>query len=255
MSATVGSGAMKYTPSHLWVRVEGDEAVVGLTAYGQDKQGKVNYIGLPAVGAPLTFGMPFAYLQAAAYGLVQLFPPVQGEVTEINEDLWARPALVNEAAEGDGWLVRVKLSNPAEVDELEDEAAYEGLITSPAPRPVKLPSDLQTSKEPAFLIDQHRRVLDANAAAEALIGLRSKDLQHTPLCQELFGCRHDDASHEPVDKGSCPGLCSMLNLEPVSETYEVTNASGQPTRVEAQYTPIAQPGEPRRAIVTLTVLD
>ncbi len=120
---------------------------------------------------------------------------------------------------------------------------------------MRLPADLQTAAEPAFLIDQHRRVLDANAAAEALIGLRAKDLQNTPLCQELFGCRHDDASHEPIDKGACPGLCSMLNLEPVSESYEVTNASGQPTRVAAQYTPIARPGEPRRAIVTLTVLD
>jgi len=186
---------------------------------------------------------------------VQLFPPVQGEVTAVNEALWARPSLVNEHPEADGWLVRVAISNPLELDELEDEAGYERLIGEQPTRPVRLPADLQTAAEPAFLIDQHRRVLDANAAAEALIGLRAKDLQNTPLCQELFGCRHDDASHEPIDKGACPGLCSMLNLEPVSESYEVTNASGQPTRVAAQYTPIARPGEPRRAIVTLTVLD
>ncbi len=69
MSATVGRGELKYTPSHLWVRVEDGEAVIGLTGFGQERHGKVNYIGLPAVGAPVTYGMPFAYLQSrAGYG-------------------------------------------------------------------------------------------------------------------------------------------------------------------------------------------
>ena len=255
MSATVGSGELKYTPSHLWIKMEAGEAVIGITAVGQEKHGQVNYVGLPAVGAPATYGMPFAYLQSAGYGLVQLFPPVQGEITAINEDLWAKPGLVNDQAEDEGWLVRVKMDNPAELDDLESEAEYERLTTEQVVRSVVLPSNLQLAAEPAFLIDQHRRVLDANPAAEALIGLRAKDLKHTPLCQELFGCRHDDSGHEALDKSTCPGLCSMLNLEPVTETYEVTNASGQPTHVEAQYTPIAKPGEPRRAVVTLTVLN
>ncbi|MCC7494147.1 MAG: PAS domain-containing protein [Fimbriimonadaceae bacterium] len=244
---------LQYTASHLWVRREGDTAMVGLTPYGQERFGKIFYVGLPALGAPVAFGLPFGYLQSAGYGLTQLFPPVQGEVVAINEALWMTPHLVNKAPLDDGWLVAVRLSNPAELAELEDAASYEALILGKAePRGDTLPEALTASTQPAFLIDERRRILTCNEAAEKLIGLAAKDLQHGPLCAELFGCHLDDAVATPITKSGCPGLCSMLNNEPVCDAeYVVTNASGDETTVRATYTPIARPGRPRCAVVVL----
>lgn len=247
---------LKYTASHLWVQADGEVATVGITVHGQERYGKVYYVGLPAIGAPVSFGMPFGYLQSAGYGLTQLFPPVQGEIVEINDELWAHPARVNDAPHDEGWLVKIKMSHPAELDELEDVASYEAILRGEhAGRRARLPRDLVDSDKPSFLIDERRRILSCNAAAERLIGLSSKELQHGPLCSELFGC-HLPADGEPIGKHSCPGLCSMLNLEPITDAeYVVTNASGGETTVQASYLPVAEPGQPRRAVVVLTPQD
>ena len=247
---------LKYTPSHLWVRNEDGVAMIGLTEYGQERHGKIFFVGLPALGAPVQFGMPFGYLQSAGYGLTQLFPPVQGEIVAINESLWMDPSLVNADPFDRGWVVAVKLSDPTELDELESAESYEQIVAGTHEgRRATLAPELQVSPRPAFLIDEQRRVLACNGAAERLIGLTSKEMRHGPLCSELFGCHMHDTG-EAVTKSTCPGLCSLMNLEPISDTeYVVTNARGGETKVKATYQPVAEPGQARRAVVVLTPAD
>ncbi len=247
---------LRYTPSHLWVKDEQGEAMIGLTQHGQERHGRIYYVGLPALGAPVAFGMPFGYLQSAGYGLTQLFPPVQGEVIAINEALWAEPHLVNDDPLGRGWLVAIRMANAAELDELEDGDRYEAILRAgDEARHPRLPRELLNSPQPAFLIDERRRVLTCNAAAERLIGLSVREMRHGPLCSELFGCHADDADGTPIAKASCPGLCSMMNVEPVTQSYVVTNATGGETHVDAEYLPVVEPGLPRRAVVVLKTRD
>ena len=118
---------LHYTKDHEWVRVDGDEAVVGITDYAANQLGDIVFVELPDVGRTLS--------QAATFGVVEsvkavsdLFSPVSGEVTSGNDALAAAPELVNSDPYGDGWMIRLKLANPTEVDELLDAAAYDALI-------------------------------------------------------------------------------------------------------------------------------
>jgi len=118
---------LRYTKDHEWVRVDGDEAVVGITDYATNQLGDIVFVELPDVGRTLS--------QAGTFGVVEsvkavsdLFSPVSGEVTSGNDALAAAPELVNSDPYGDGWMIRLKLANPTEVDELLDAAAYDALI-------------------------------------------------------------------------------------------------------------------------------
>jgi len=118
---------LRYTKDHEWVRVDGDEAVVGITDYAANQLGDIVFVELPDVGRTLS--------QAATFGVVEsvkavsdLFSPVSGEVTSGNDALAAAPELVNSDPYGDGWMIRLKLADPTEVDELLDAAAYDALI-------------------------------------------------------------------------------------------------------------------------------
>ena len=118
---------LRYTKDHEWVRVDGDEAVVGITDYATNQLGDIVFVELPDVGRTLS--------QAATFGVVEsvkavsdLFSPVSGEVTSGNDALAAAPELVNSDPYGGGWMIRVKLANPTEVDELLDAPAYDALI-------------------------------------------------------------------------------------------------------------------------------
>jgi glycine cleavage system H protein len=117
---------LRYTKDHEWVRIEGDEATVGITAYAADQLGDVVYVELPEAGA--TFD------QAAVFGVVEsvkavsdLFVPVAGEVTAANGELAATPELVNREPYGAGWMLRLRIGDPAQVDALLDAAAYDAL--------------------------------------------------------------------------------------------------------------------------------
>lgn len=120
-------GDLRYTKEHEWIRVDGDEAVIGITQYAADQLGDIVFVELPDAGRALA--------QAATFGVVEsvkavsdLFAPVSGEVTATNDALGATPEVVNTDPYGDGWLVRVRLADAAQVDGLLDAAAYEQLI-------------------------------------------------------------------------------------------------------------------------------
>ena len=120
---------LRYTKDHEWVRVEGDAATIGITAYAADQLGDIVFVELPDPGRSLD--------QFAAFGVVEsvkavsdLFAPVSGEVTEANADLGRNPELVNSDPYGAGWMIKVRLADQAHVDGLLDPEAYDSLIAA-----------------------------------------------------------------------------------------------------------------------------
>ena len=120
---------LRYTKDHEWVRVDGDEATIGITANAADQLGDIVFVELPEPARSLE--------QFAAFGVVEsvkavsdLFAPVSGEVVEGNDDLKAKPELVNSDPYDAGWMLRVRLADPAQVDDLLDADAYDALIAA-----------------------------------------------------------------------------------------------------------------------------
>jgi len=116
---------LKYAESHEWVRVEGNKAYVGITDYAQDKLGDIVYAEVPEVGTVVEAGDQFVVLESVK-AASDVYAPVSGIVTEVNEELEDNPALINESAY-DAWIVAIDMSIPAEVDELLSSEEYEKL--------------------------------------------------------------------------------------------------------------------------------
>jgi glycine cleavage system H protein len=119
---------LKYTKDHEWVKVEGDTAIVGITDYAQSELGDVVYVELPEEGAEVSMNETFGSIEAVK-AVADLFSPVSGEVIEINESIQDEPEKVNQDAYGDGWMVKIRLSNPDELSQLMDASAYEKHIS------------------------------------------------------------------------------------------------------------------------------
>lgn len=118
---------VRYTSEHEWIRVEGEEAYVGITDYAQSELGEIVFVDIPTLGETLAQGEVFGSVEAVKT-VSDLNMPAGGEVLEINEALEAHPELVNEDPYGEGWMVRIRMSDPSEVDTLMDAAAYEASI-------------------------------------------------------------------------------------------------------------------------------
>lgn len=114
---------LRYTHEHEWIRLEGDEGVIGISDYAQDELGDVVYVALPALGARLVAGERFGEIESVKT-VSELFAPATGEVTAVNDALEEHPELVNESPYGDGWLVRIALRDPAQLEALLDAEAY-----------------------------------------------------------------------------------------------------------------------------------
>lgn len=114
---------IKYTEDHEWLRVEGDSATVGITHHAQDALGDVVFVDLPAVGARFQ-QKDVAGVVESVKAAADVYMPVSGEVTEVNEALRADPALANSDPLGAGWFFKVRLDKPAELDALLDETGY-----------------------------------------------------------------------------------------------------------------------------------
>ncbi len=120
---------LRYTKDHEWVRVDGEEATIGITAYAADQLGDIVFVELPDPGRALE--------QFGAFGVVEsvkavsdLFAPIGGEVLEANGELGGKPELVNDDPYGAGWMVRVRLADAAQLDGLLDPEAYDALIVA-----------------------------------------------------------------------------------------------------------------------------
>ena len=118
---------LKYTKDHEWIKIDGDVATIGITDYAQGELGDIVYVEVDTEGDSLDREETFGTVEAVKT-VSDLFMPVSGEVIEVNGDLEDSPETVNKDAYGAGWMVKVKMSNLSEVDDLLDAAAYEGLI-------------------------------------------------------------------------------------------------------------------------------
>ncbi|MCF8470378.1 MAG: glycine cleavage system protein GcvH [Parvibaculum sp.] len=118
---------IRFTDQHEWVRIDGDIATLGITDYAQEQLGDVVFVELPDVGKELEVGDEAAVVESVK-AASEVYTPVSGEIIDVNSDLEATPAGVNEDAMGDGWFVKLRLFNPAELDKLMDEAAYAEFI-------------------------------------------------------------------------------------------------------------------------------
>jgi len=119
---------LKYHPEHDWARVEGDVATFGITWFAQDQLGEVVFFDPPEVGSSVSAGESYAEVESVK-AVSDVFAPLSGEVTEVNAGLSDAPELINDDPYGQGWLVRVKLSDPSEVDSLLDVGAYRQLLS------------------------------------------------------------------------------------------------------------------------------
>ena len=120
---------MKYTEDHEWLRIEGDLVVVGITEHAAEQLGDVVFVELPAVGKKVAKGGDAAVVESVK-AASEVYAPVTGEVVAVNKELEGDPALVNRGAESDGWFMKIKISNPAELNELMDKAAYDKFVAS-----------------------------------------------------------------------------------------------------------------------------
>lgn len=118
---------LKYSSDHEWCRIEGDLAVIGITDFAQSQLGDIVFVDVPTVGETLAAGEIFGSIEAVKT-VSDAFIPVGGEIVEFNSEVDADPAIVNKDAYGTGWLIKVKLTNPAEVEGLLSAADYEKLI-------------------------------------------------------------------------------------------------------------------------------
>jgi glycine cleavage system H protein len=122
---------LRYADSHEWVRVDEEIGTIGITDYAQKELGDVVFVELPQVGTQLELGDEMGSIESVK-AVSELFAPVSGEVVEINESLAEKPELVNTDPYGDGWMIKVKLSAPDEVDELMSAEDYEDYIQTEA---------------------------------------------------------------------------------------------------------------------------
>jgi glycine cleavage system H protein len=120
---------LRYTKDHEWVRVEGDQATIGITEYAAEQLGDIVFVELPDVGRDLAQFATFGVVESVK-AVSDLFAPVGGAVTETNGELSSRPEVVNSDAYGEGWMIKVKLSDPAQMDQLLDASAYEALTAA-----------------------------------------------------------------------------------------------------------------------------
>lgn len=117
----------RYARSHEYIHVEGDTGIVGITDYAQKELGDVVFVDLPQVGTQVEMGDEFGSIESVK-AVSELFSPVSGEIVEINQTLTDKPDLVNTDPYGDGWMIRIKLGDASELDELMDATDYDDYV-------------------------------------------------------------------------------------------------------------------------------
>jgi glycine cleavage system H protein len=117
----------RFSKEHEWIRVEGDVATIGITQHAAEQLGDLVFVDLPAVGKTVAPGDEAAVVESVK-AASEVYAPVSGEVVEVNSVLADEPGKVNESPEGDGWFLKLKLTNASELDGLMDEAAYKAFV-------------------------------------------------------------------------------------------------------------------------------
>ena len=116
-----------YHPEHDWAKIDGDVATFGITWFAQDALGEVVFFDPPAVGSSTTAGEPYAEVESVK-AVSDVVAPLSGEIVEVNEALGSKPEAINDDPYGEGWMVKVRLSDPSETESLLDAATYTGQL-------------------------------------------------------------------------------------------------------------------------------
>jgi glycine cleavage system H protein len=119
---------LKYTKEHEWIKVNGDVAVIGITDFAQQELGDIVYVEIETLGQQIKEGEIFGTVEAVKT-VSDLFLPVNGTITEINPKLNTNPELVNTDPYGEGWMVKIKISNPSDINSLMDKSSYESMVS------------------------------------------------------------------------------------------------------------------------------
>lgn len=119
--------SIKYTKEHEWIDIDGDVGTVGITDHAQEQLGELVYVEVPSVGATLELGDEACVVESVK-AASEVYAPCSGDIVEVNEDLADAPTTVNEHAEGDGWLFKIKISDMSELDDYMDEAEYKEFL-------------------------------------------------------------------------------------------------------------------------------
>ena len=120
---------LRYTKDHEWVRTDGDEATIGITKYAADQLGDIVFVELPATGTGVEQFATFGVVESVK-AVSDLYAPVSGEVTAANEALTGKPEVVNSDPYGEGWMLRVRVADTSQLDDLLDADAYDALIAA-----------------------------------------------------------------------------------------------------------------------------
>jgi glycine cleavage system H protein len=118
---------LRYHEDHDWARIDGDQATFGVTWYAQDALGEVVFFDPPAVGASVTKNQSYAEVESVK-AVSDVFAPLSGEIVEVNEELGESPERINADPYGDGWMIKVRMSDPSEADSLMDATAYKEML-------------------------------------------------------------------------------------------------------------------------------
>ena len=118
---------LKYTKEHEWIKVEGNEAIIGITEFATSELGDVVFMEIETLGETLSAGDTFGTVEAVKT-VSDLFMPVSGEILEVNPDLESTPELVNQDPYGKGWIIKIKMTNPAELNDLLSAAEYQKIV-------------------------------------------------------------------------------------------------------------------------------
>lgn len=121
--------SVKFSQDHEWVSVAGDVATIGITNHAQEQLGDVVFVELPAIGKKVVKGGDAAVVESVK-AASEVYAPLTGEVIAVNKELEGDPSLVNRSAEGEGWFMKLKISNPAELAELMDKTAYDKFVAT-----------------------------------------------------------------------------------------------------------------------------
>jgi glycine cleavage system H protein len=127
ITSGVTNAMLKFTNDHEWIRIDGDVATVGITQYAQEQLGDLVFIELPAAGRELDRGAAAAVVESVK-AASDVYSPLSGEITQVNESIVQEPGLVNSDPMGKGWLFKMKIADASEIETLLDEAAYQSLI-------------------------------------------------------------------------------------------------------------------------------
>jgi glycine cleavage system H protein len=119
---------LKFTKDHEWLRIEGDVATIGITPYAQEQLGDVVFVELPAPGRDFQQGAAAAVVESVK-AASDVYAPISGEITDVNQSIADEPSLVNSDPMGKGWFFKMKIADPSQIETLIDEAAYRALVS------------------------------------------------------------------------------------------------------------------------------